>query len=181
MGPSRNGYDPFLEDNDTKLVTIDGRQYSLEFFSIDAVKEYIALKRQMILDSHGALLVYSITSAPSLFALGQLHREIKEVKVEQGMWDPFQIAVVGNKSDLQDQRVIPTEQGRDYAQKLGCAFEECSAKTSENLEKIAVDLVKRIITYRDNERIRYEQIQQKALRNKDKKPGVKGLLKKIFK
>ncbi len=30
--------------------------------------------------------------------------------------------LVGNKCDLQDQRVITTDQGEDLARKFGCAF-----------------------------------------------------------
>jgi len=73
------------------------------------------------------------------------------------------------------------EQGRDYASKLGCAFTECSAKTGEGIEKAAYDLVRRIVTYRDNERIRYEEIQTKAVKEREKRASKRSLIRRIFK
>ncbi len=96
------------------------------------------------------------------------------------MWDPFQICVLGNKNDLKE-REVPTDIARDYAKKLGSAFEECSAKTGKNVEKASYDLVRKIMTYRDNERVRYKQIQDRILETKEKKANRKSLWRKMFK
>ena len=52
--------------------------------------------------------------------------------------------LVGNKCDLQDQRVITTDQGEDLARKFGCAFLEASAKTRVNVDQIFHDLIRQI-------------------------------------
>jgi GTPase SAR1 family protein len=54
------------------------------------------------------------------------------------------MVLVGNKCDLQDQRVITTEQGEDLARKFGCAFLEASAKTRVNVDQIFHDLIRQI-------------------------------------
>jgi len=52
--------------------------------------------------------------------------------------------LVGNKCDLQDQRVITTDQGEDLARKFACAFLEASAKTRVNVDQIFHDLIRQI-------------------------------------
>jgi Ras-related protein Rap-1A/Ras-related protein Rap-1B len=55
------------------------------------------------------------------------------------------IVLVGNKSDLNDQRVITTEQGKELARKWNdCVFLESSAKTKVNVEQIFFELIRQI-------------------------------------
>lgn len=55
------------------------------------------------------------------------------------------MVLVGNKCDLQDQRVITHEQGESLARKFnGCTFLEASAKTKNNVDQIFHDLIRQI-------------------------------------
>ena len=55
------------------------------------------------------------------------------------------MVLVGNKCDLQDQRVITHEQGETLAKKFGgCTFLEASAKTKVNVDQIFHDLIRQI-------------------------------------
>jgi GTPase SAR1 family protein len=54
------------------------------------------------------------------------------------------MVVVGNKCDLQDQRVITTDQGQDLARKFNCAFMEASAKSRINVDAIFQDLIRQV-------------------------------------
>lgn len=55
------------------------------------------------------------------------------------------MVLVGNKCDLQDQRVITTEQGESLARKFSnCTFLEASAKTKNNVDQIFHDLIRQI-------------------------------------
>jgi hypothetical protein len=55
------------------------------------------------------------------------------------------MVLVGNKCDLQDQRVISTDQGQQLAAKFGnCSFLESSAKTKTNVSEIFYDLIRQI-------------------------------------
>lgn len=61
---------------------------------------------------------------------------------------------------------------------MGCLFRESSAKTRVNIDEPFVELVKKITTYRDNERIRFEQMKKEADKSKGgKKPSA---LKRLF-
>jgi len=51
---------------------------------------------------------------------------------------------VGNKSDLEDERVVGKDQGQNLAKEFGCAFLESSAKSKINVSEIFHDLVRQI-------------------------------------
>jgi GTPase SAR1 family protein len=52
--------------------------------------------------------------------------------------------LIGNKSDLGDQRVISTEQGEALAKKWGVPFMETSAKTRHNVNESMATLLRTI-------------------------------------
>ena len=53
--------------------------------------------------------------------------------------------LVGNKSDLEDQRKVPTIKGKQLADSYGIPFMETSAKNDENIEKLFIDSTKAFI------------------------------------
>lgn len=52
--------------------------------------------------------------------------------------------VLGNKGGLDAKRAVGSEEGKKFANELGCLFEECSGKTGESAEKGFFDLMRRI-------------------------------------
>lgn len=122
--------------------------------------------------------MYSVTSEASLASVRAIWEEAKATKEEMGTWEPFQTVLVGTKADLADQREVSKEEGESCARGMGCSFRESSAKTRVNIDEPFVELVKKITTYRDNERIRFEQMKKEADKNKGgKKPSA---LKRLF-
>ena len=54
------------------------------------------------------------------------------------------IILVGNKSDLEDTRVVPTAKAQNEAVSRNCAFIETSAKTNENVRELFMELMVKI-------------------------------------
>lgn len=52
--------------------------------------------------------------------------------------------LVGNKCDLEDERVVGKDQGVNLAKNFNCAFLESSAKAKINVNEIFYDLVRQI-------------------------------------
>lgn len=131
-------------------------------------------------DCDATMLVYSVSSRKSFDLIPELWKEIKTLKAQMGLWEPFQICLIGNKIDLEHPRVVSTEEGKALAAKLGCGFEECSTRTCFNVEKAPYDLVRKIKTYRDNERIRYIEIQEQALLDRERRAERRMRWRKVF-
>ena len=52
--------------------------------------------------------------------------------------------LVGNKSDLDHQRVVSTEEAADLARQLKISYIECSAKLKINVDQAFHDLVRSV-------------------------------------
>ncbi|XP_010212861.1 PREDICTED: ras-related protein Rab-3A [Tinamus guttatus] len=56
-------------------------------------------------------------------------------------WDNAQVLLVGNKCDMEDERVVSSEKGRQLAEHLGFEFFEASAKDNINVKQTFERLV----------------------------------------
>ena len=58
---------------------------------------------------------------------------------------PIPMIVVANKVDLEESRVVGTEEGKEYANELGFFYVESSALTGKNVEKAYTDLCRLMV------------------------------------
>jgi len=133
-------YDPTIEDCYEKSVEVDGEQYNIEIQDTAGTEQFTAVKDVYMRTGQGFLLVYSISSLASFTDLSEIKDQICRVK---DIKEPA-IVLVGNKTDLIDQRVITTERGQELADKWGCAFVETSAKTRQNVSLVFDLILKQI-------------------------------------
>ncbi|XP_019749023.1 RAB3D, member RAS oncogene family, b [Hippocampus comes] len=84
----------------------------------------------------GFLLMYDITNQESFNAVQDWATQIKTYS-----WDNAQVILIGNKCDLEDDRLIPTEDGQRLAEDLGFQFFEASAKDNINVKQVFERLV----------------------------------------
>ena len=52
--------------------------------------------------------------------------------------------LVGNKTDLEDSREVAYEEGELWARSKGMLFIECSAKTSDGIEQVFEELIRKV-------------------------------------
>ena len=78
------------------------------------------------------MVVYPVTTRSSFVDLNDFRDELIQIKKTEDV----PLILVGSKCDLEYQRVVSKEEGKELARKWGCPFIECSAKTSENIEEI---------------------------------------------
>jgi len=91
----------------------------------------------------GFLLVYSITSRDSIEKIDTFYQQILRIKHQ----DSFPIIVVANKCDLEYERQVGINEGRDLAKHFGCKFIETSAKQGVNVDEAVHNLVREIRKY----------------------------------
>jgi small GTP-binding protein len=133
-------YDPTVEDNYQIYPHIDGEQCCLEILDTAGTESFSTSSRLHTKNGDGFLLVYSITSPNTLQDLIEIKDQIDQIKESSD----FSIVLVGNKSDLANQREVTHKQGVKMSQKFDCPFFECSAKMGSNVEKAFHKLVREI-------------------------------------
>jgi GTPase KRas protein len=113
-------------------------------------EEYRGLWASSNLSSDAFLLVYDITSLPSLAALDHFNALIDmeaETRQDSGRTAPVKI-VAANKCDLQGARQVSAQVGLDWARRNGCGFMETSAREMVNVEETFALLVRRVVEAR---------------------------------
>ena len=96
-------------------------------------------------NGEGFILVYSVISPATLEDLKTMHTQICVVKDN----DKVPMILCGNKSDLEDSRIVETETGEALANEWGCPFMETSAKTKANLDAAFQNILKQVIDDRE--------------------------------
>eukprot|EP00764_Aduncisulcus_paluster_P011229 gnl/Carplike_NY0171/419_a576_4518.p1 GENE.gnl/Carplike_NY0171/419_a576_4518~~gnl/Carplike_NY0171/419_a576_4518.p1 ORF type:complete len:200 (+),score=62.58 gnl/Carplike_NY0171/419_a576_4518:41-601(+) len=125
-------YDPTVEDFYKKNVEVGGIAGVAEILDTAGQDEFSALRDSYLKEGRGFIIVYAINSAPSFDACQDLYNVV--CKVKQTKTVP--IILVGNKMDLEDDRLVSKEDGEKKAEEFGCDFMETSAKTGENVNQV---------------------------------------------
>ena len=86
-------------------------------------------------NGQGFVLVYSITAQSTFNDLQDLREQILRVKDT----DDVPMVLVGNKCDLEDERVVGKDQGLNLARQFSnCAFMETSAKAKIGVNDVSI-------------------------------------------
>ncbi|XP_052779089.1 ras-related protein Rap-1 isoform X1 [Mya arenaria] len=133
-------YDPTIEDSYRKQVEVDGQQCMLEILDTAGTEQFTAMRDLYMKNGQGFLLVYSITAQSTFNDLQDLREQILRVKDT----DEVPMILVGNKCDLEDERVVGKDQGQSLSVQWASAFLETSAKAKINVNEIFNDLVRMI-------------------------------------
>lgn len=97
----------FIQDSYRKQCVIDDEVAWLDVLDTAGQEEYSAMREQYMRTGEGFLLVYSINSRQSFEEILTFQQQILRVKDK----DSFPIIIVGNKCDLDGERVV-SRQGR---------------------------------------------------------------------
>eukprot|EP01116_Phalansterium_solitarium_P013271 TRINITY_DN3056_c0_g1_i1.p1 TRINITY_DN3056_c0_g1~~TRINITY_DN3056_c0_g1_i1.p1 ORF type:complete len:118 (+),score=29.28 TRINITY_DN3056_c0_g1_i1:442-795(+) len=81
---------------------------------------------------HGYILVFSVTSRPSLEQLKQVREQI----VTSWGTTSVPMVLVGTKTDLTDNRRVSAAEARALAKEWGCAYVECSNKLNYHVDEV---------------------------------------------
>ncbi|KAI8366691.1 ras-like protein 3 [Radiomyces spectabilis] len=133
-------YDPTIEDSYRKQCVIDDETALLDVLDTAGQEEYSAMREQYMRNGEGFILVYSITSRLSFEEINTFYQQIQRVKDR----DFFPMVLVGNKCDLEGDRQVSSQEGRDLAKQFGCPFHETSAKQRIRVDDIFYEVVREI-------------------------------------
>eukprot|EP01098_Paradermamoeba_levis_P006601 TRINITY_DN2745_c0_g1_i1.p1 TRINITY_DN2745_c0_g1~~TRINITY_DN2745_c0_g1_i1.p1 ORF type:complete len:200 (-),score=56.46 TRINITY_DN2745_c0_g1_i1:26-625(-) len=109
-------------------VNVDGKSISLQITDTAGQERFRTLTSSYYRNADAMIVVYDVTNRESF--------DVVEGFVKEGnTYSSTSCAkfLVGNKTDLEDQRVVSTNEGDEIAKKLKIPFFETSAKTGANV------------------------------------------------
>ena len=114
----------------SKQFTIEGHSIKAQIWDTAGQERYKAITSAYYKGAKGAFIVYDITRKQSFESVEKWVNDVTAVADKK-----ITIILIGNKSDLEDQRQVTKEQGQEKANKLEIAFMETSAFSGDNLDK----------------------------------------------
>ena len=123
-----------------KGIDVDNKSVKLQIWDTAGQERFKTITATYYKGAHGCILVYDITDRQSFQDIENWLGEVRQhaspniVKI-----------LVGNKSDLKDQRQISYQEGKEFADSLGMQFLETSAKESLNIAEAFSTLTKAIL------------------------------------
>jgi Ras-related protein Rab-11A len=125
-----------------KSFSVEGSAVKVTIWDTAGQDRFKVLTKGYYRGSHGAMIVYDITSLSSFEHAAKWLEELVSSVDEEVL-----VMLVGNKSDLEDQRQVSTEVAREFARENSLSFIETSAKLDGpegNVEKAFVTIVTEI-------------------------------------
>jgi len=133
-----DSYDPTIENTFKKTVNVKGKgNYDLLLVDTAGQDEYSIFPSEYSVDIHGYVLVYSIDSQQSFKICQIIHEKLLDLIGDSSV----PIVLVGNKSDLHNERRVTVEEGKELAKEMRAFFLETSAKENQNVGDIFSKLI----------------------------------------
>nr|XP_023960722.2 ras-related protein Rab-3B [Chrysemys picta bellii] len=123
----------FTQDGKAMVALVQAR---IECQDTAGQERYRTITTAYYRGAMGFILMYDITSEESFNAVQDWATQIKTYS-----WDNAQVIVVGNKCDMEDERIIPLEKGKHLADQLGFDYFDASAKENINVRQVFERLV----------------------------------------
>ncbi|ODV93661.1 hypothetical protein PACTADRAFT_51432 [Pachysolen tannophilus NRRL Y-2460] len=123
----------------TRTIEIDGKRVKAQIWDTAGQERYRAITSAYYRGAVGALVVYDISNSESYESVSRWLKELKEHADAN-----IVIELVGNKSDLDHLRAVPTEEARNFATENQLLFTEASALNTENVDLSFHQLLKAI-------------------------------------
>ena len=115
----------------TKNVFLEDKTIRLILWDTAGQERFKSLIPSYLKNANCVILAYDITEKSSFTSLGKWLSDVKDNVVEGTF-----IILCGNKTDLNNKRVISKEEGEKFAKDNNIAFGETSAKTGEGINEL---------------------------------------------
>ncbi|KAK0523241.1 Ras- protein Rab-18 [Tilletia horrida] len=119
-----------------------GKRFKLSIWDTAGQERFRTLTSSYYRGAQGVIIVYDVTMRDTFDALTNWFNELDTFSTSSDVVK----MVVGNKTDKEFQRVVTTEEGQAFADKMGALFIETSAKRGVGVSNAFDELVNRIIS-----------------------------------
>ena len=108
----------------------NGHEITLDLWDVSGQERFKEIIKIYFKGAHGCFFVYDITNRDSFEKINEwfdrIHKEVGDIP----------IILVGNKSDLEEERQVSTEEGMNLAKEKNVKYFETSAKDNININAI---------------------------------------------
>ena len=129
-----------------KIELRDGKKVSIKFFDTSGQERYHSLASSFIKKADGIILMYDITNRESFDKISKWWEDILNNKDKD-----FPVILVGNKSDLENERKVQREEGENIAKEFNFIFYEVSNKDGTNVKESSRELISMVLNYNSND------------------------------
>ena len=133
-------------DSKTHQMKIGEKTVNLKIWDSAGQERFRSIQKHYYNQVDGILFVYDITKEDSFKIIESWFDEVKTKAI-----NTLCGVLIGNKSDLEDERDVSTEDGKKLADQLKLEFIECSAFTGDNVEQAFIYLVESILEKKNKE------------------------------
>uniref|UniRef100_A0A0R3RI53 small monomeric GTPase n=1 Tax=Elaeophora elaphi TaxID=1147741 RepID=A0A0R3RI53_9BILA len=134
-------YEPTKADSYRKKVVLDGEECLIDILDTAGQEDYSAIRDNYYRSGEGFICVFSITDTESFEATSEFREQILRVK-NSTMDSSIPIMLVGNKSDLTNERSVMQLHAQQRAEQWNVPYIETSAKNRTNVDKVFYDLMR---------------------------------------
>jgi small GTP-binding protein len=114
-----------------KAFKVQDKFIKVQLWDTAGQEQYRAVTRSYYRSARGAIIVYDVSKSDTFDDLDTWLQDVRDAPGNENT----QILLIGNKTDLEDHREIPTERGLEYARKNNINFMETSARSGSNVDK----------------------------------------------
>ena len=150
-------------DLKTGNIDIKNKKIRVQLWDTAGQEKYRAITKNLFLKVQGVLIIYDITNENSFQNLKLWMNTIKEE------CDHMEILLIGNKSDLEEQRKVKKDEAIAFAQEEKIEYMETSSKTGENIHKAIGFICEKILNDTNFGRDYSFTLDQTAIVKNDKK------------
>ena len=118
-------------DFHSKNITIHDQDVRLIIYDTAGQEKFRSLIPMYIREAQIILFIYDISDKESFDSIPKWIQQVNDVINKEVVF-----ALIGNKLDLESNRKVTFEEGKKLAEKNNYVFQEVSAKTGDNFEKL---------------------------------------------
>ncbi|KAJ1656297.1 ras GTPase [Dispira simplex] len=122
-----------------RTIELEGKTVKLQIWDTAGQERFRTITSSYYRGAHGIIVVYDVTDTDTFNNVKQWLQEIDRYASEG-----VSKLLVGNKSDLEDKKVVQYNVAKEFADQLGVPFLETSAKDSTNVEQAFLTMAKQI-------------------------------------
>jgi len=127
-----------------RTVKINKKTVKLQIWDTAGQERFRTITSAYYRGADGIIMVYDTTSSDSFDHVNDWLKEVNRYASESTCK-----LLVGNKADRIADRAVPTERAKEFADDLGVAFLETSAKSGSNVEEAFLTMAGELIKQRE--------------------------------